>query len=111
MFDPSDRFHTDPFVRYHAAMRTSEERAREHKLKVRQRRKGSNACEMRRRSGRRWRVPIHAISQFFQGRLSTEAAERAPPKDLPLPFSVASARLLLDEDKNLFRRADVGDAN
>ena len=27
MFDPSDRFRTDPFVRYHAAMRTSEERA------------------------------------------------------------------------------------
>jgi hypothetical protein len=27
MFDPSDRFGTDPFVRYHAAMRTSDERA------------------------------------------------------------------------------------
>jgi hypothetical protein len=27
MFDPSDRLRTDPFVRYHAAIRTSEERA------------------------------------------------------------------------------------
>jgi hypothetical protein len=78
MFDPSDRFRTDPFVRYHAAMRTSEERAaRAHKPKVGQLGKGSNACETRRRSGRLWRVPIHAISQFFRVRLSTEAAE--PP--------------------------------
>jgi hypothetical protein len=27
MFEPSDRFLTDPFVRYHAAVRTSEARA------------------------------------------------------------------------------------
>jgi hypothetical protein len=27
MFDPSDRNRTDPFVRYHAAMRASEESA------------------------------------------------------------------------------------
>jgi hypothetical protein len=27
MFDPSDRFRADPFVRYHAAIRASEERA------------------------------------------------------------------------------------
>jgi hypothetical protein len=59
---------------------------RGHKPKVRQRRKGSNACEMRRRSERLWRVPIRAISQFFRARLSTEAAEppsaacrRSPP--------------------------------
>jgi hypothetical protein len=26
MFDPSDRFRTDPFVRYHAVMRVSDER-------------------------------------------------------------------------------------
>jgi hypothetical protein len=27
MFDPSDRFRPDPFARYHAAVRASEERA------------------------------------------------------------------------------------
>jgi hypothetical protein len=27
MFNPSDRFRTDPFTRYHAAVRASEERA------------------------------------------------------------------------------------
>jgi hypothetical protein len=71
MFDPSDRFHTDPFVRS----------------------KPQNGLHLR-------IFEFSAPTRAVVGRFSS-----------PLPFSVASARLLLDEDKNLFRRADVGDAN